>query len=341
MKALVLWVPPALAAFASVYSGARWQETFMVFLAGACACQLLVTGWEELWQERDKLAEQLQRMLDTWREIVEENPLERWLRKCGLAVVMVWFAVFVARGLPTAAPLLWVSIVVLALGAGLAFGIRAGRVLALAWNPVVGKVLSLTAGAALISVSLACAKDITHALTHVDAKHLPDFTNLLAAIVLPWLCMVVATALLGVYAVWLGCKLIVVSVVTEIRRPIKAVVDMFRQRRAARGAANPPDAMSRGRDDLLIRFVTAGVLLGGLAMVGEELGKLPARLAPQLRMLAVSMEYRTGSTCVGLEKLPVAYLYNAQVSVARRAGDTYRFAEEPCVIKPAPPNPAE
>lgn len=311
--------------------GSPWNTVVVAGGASGLAANLILSAWRELRREQAALQANGRRALETWRKLTHSGPATGALRKVGFAISIGWFVVVQATGFPTGQVLLWLSVALLAFSAALGLGALAGQLLKLAWSPVAGKALSLTAGAALVAVSLAVAKHITHALVHVDARFLPDFTNVMAAAILPWLGLLLATAIVMAYAVGQFIALFLTALASRVSRSVADVVAVFRKRGAVGGR-------NTARHEILVDrymgvFGTMALALV-LAEGAEVLRMLPTRMKPELTWLAVTMEYRTGGSCAGLEELPVVYLDNSQVSVARLDSGTYTFSVQPCILTP-------
>lgn len=255
----------------------------------------------------------------------------RVLYMTGFAAAFLWFLLTLAANRVDDNFAVWISFALLAAGGAVSFSIRLGRLLRLTWSAVVGKIFALTAGTALIAISVALAKRIVHSLVHVDPKYFIEFTAILAAFILPYLWAVAAVGLLILYTVGQSAVFVMFVLITGTLHPLRDFINIFRP-----DISNHENAWDHVRQrnrvfaEMVARIVGTLALAWGLGKGVEILSQLPPYLGPHLKALIVFMEYRAGSACGDLEALPVAYLDNELVSVATLVDGEYRFAVTKC-----------
>lgn len=212
------------------------------------------------------------------------------------------------------------------------------------WNETLGKIFSVSIGAILIAVSVAAAKSWVHSIVRIDAKYFIESTAILAAMILPIAYCLFGVCVLSLYAAGQMGRLAVVSVGTSFFRQMLPFAGQRRvesakmlRYRLVHGRRPPggilPSAWRRFFDDApaSIRPVSTLVVIVAIVMLVQALQNLPRAYRPYVAAAVVALDYRGGSSCIGLGgALGVAYMDDGKVSVARRRGADIEFAVERC-----------
>jgi hypothetical protein len=295
------------------------------------------------------------RTLRKIRKIVDVPPAIRLLHTIGWAVLLL-VATATVVGYPKASQ--WGSVVGLAiLGIAGAADLltRANQLLRFAWNETLGKIFTVSVGAALIAVSVAVAKHWVHATTHVDPKYLTEATAVIAALTLPAIYGLFCVAVLFLFAILQFGGLFIFMFATSIGKYFTVMAgENHRQRsrmlwyriskgKRPPGRVLPPLSLRQlaailGEVSVIARPFGTLIVLGAAATILDRAADGFPRAQPYLVSALVWLEYRTDSSCVGLpHDSVVAYMEDGNISTVRRIQGEWKFAVAKCTFSPINP----
>lgn len=232
--------------------------------------------------------------------------------------------------------------------AGLAdLSIRGTWLIRQLWTELLGKIFSISIGAVLVSLALIRAKTLVHSITHIDPKYFVESTAILAAFLLPIMYCLFGIALLSLLAILQIAGTVAISFAmmtaqhlgTFLGRANRARIRVLWYR-VATGKRPPennvPSYIVRLLDGISImtKPMSTIAVIGGISMVYQALyGMLPL-LQPYVTSTLVALEYRHGSSCVGLEDTKgLVYMEDGNVSVVRNVDNNLVFSVESCKFR--------
>lgn len=297
--------------------------------------------WKAL---RFQLMRYAMRFIKGWRDFFRLSPIVRAFHLLAFAFCFLSVALGIVIGVNKAMPFLWVAVFILGIAGVGEMAAQATRLLEKAWSPILGKVLVICFGGAIAAISLSRAKQFVHTLSPIDTKYLVEFTTLLTAIYSP---IVFITAVGVGIALYASCQMFVVAILamgSNLAIPSRAMLGqgwmekrrMFchriREGKRPYGNVLPPPKFFSEFDVSMFMSPLSKIILAWMLVYGVEFStkSLPAT-APWLKSVLVEIEYRPNSSCQNIDKLlNVVYMDDGNVSVARRAANSYTFTVEAC-----------
>lgn len=331
-------------------AGTPWQPILLACLPGAVAFVLLRRVWREWAVLKRQIMRREVRLFRSWHALTTRPPLVLVLHRSSIALAFASCAATVGVGKTPGSMVMNGCLFFLALAGLCDMIVLISRVARRTWAHAAGKVFGLTVGVALAAVSLAVAKDVAHGITHIDPKFLGEFTALLTCCTLPFVYVGAASAALLLYATWEILLFFVIGLLSTVVTTVFAVPHSFAGRRRKKswsmtwyrlrngkcppGGALPKTGFMSQEEILRITSPLSKLALAMVLVTGAQQVTTGVPVtSPFLGRLMVSMEYRPDSGCINLDPvLPVAYMEDGWVSVARRTEDSVGFSTLKCEV---------
>lgn len=324
--------------------GTIWQGRIVGLLAAAFSFSLFWRFWGHWKALRFQLMRNEMYVIKAWREFFHLSPIVKAFHLLAFAFLCLSAAVGVVVDVSDAMPVLWVSGAILATAGICEMMTQTTRLLQKAWSPLLGKVLAISVGVALTMVALSRAKQLVHSLSPIDTKYVVEFTTLVTAFYSPMMFIAAIGAGMALYAC---CHLLVLvifaasSTLMFQSRTLFGENWMSKRRmfwyRLSKGKRPPGNILPLPKvlsefDIAMLMSPLSKILLAWMLAYGVEAAttSVPV-MTPWLKTVLVEMEYRSGSACKNLDKtVPVVYMDDGNVSVARRGENGYTFTIETC-----------
>ena len=327
-----------------ITSGSQWQPVVLALIPAAFALMLMRRSWRYWVTMRRQLLQWEVRTVRSWYAAASRGPFVRLLHVFGFASAVGAIALTVG-GAPNFAHTIMNAVLFVFAMAGLCDVLAlSSQIVKRTWARAMGKVLALTVSVALAAVSLSLAKNVTHSVAHIDPKYLSEFTVVLTSFFLPLVYVTAVSTALLVYGLIQICMMGIVMTVTSLFTAIPPELGRGR-RNAARlfwyrlrhgkcppGRIVAPTGFMPDEDIMLVTAPLSKIALGVVLWSAIHLimQGLPL-LTPALLNLIVSIEYRSNSSCTNIDMhLPVVYMEDGYVSVARRSSSGFDFEVVKC-----------
>lgn len=296
------------------------------------------------WHRKRKVFRRSVRVLRQIRRIHTVPPLLSFLHASGFAACFAYTAAFFAgyQGLAT----LFLCLLAFFLSiAGLVDLIIWGNLFFRnVWNEVLGKIFAVSVGAALLAGGISVAKNIVHSITHVDPKYFIEATALLSSLLVPAAYCLFGMALLYLFSLIQLLRFGVFVFGAMLAQQFVGFVGpggrekmrllWYRLANGKRPVMNqiPKKRFLEMAQVSLIAKPISTICLTSLAAWGlQGVFEHASLLRPLAEQAIVQLEYRTESSCAGLEPgTAVAYMDDGKISKATRQGDKFSFTVGSC-----------
>lgn len=327
-----------------VTMGTAWEQLVVATMPFVFSLIFFKRCWRLAISSRKEFMRWEMRLIKSWRAYAKPAPIVQLVQSLSIALA-AGSATLLFAGLENTGQVGITSAGILLAVAGLCeIAVLTSRVLQYAWAPFLGKVITLVLGGVLTALSVVFAKQAVHEVLNIDPKYFSELVVIGAAIFLPLVFLTAVAGFVAIYAffqLWVFGLLILADTVLVHVKPfsdngVLASVRMYWYR--IRNGRRPPGRVMAEAGLLpehritliasaLSKIAVAVILFKALGAVTQVLPDV----RPYLARVVVELEYRTGSSCANIDPaLPVAYMENGWVSVARREGENYRFEIETC-----------
>lgn len=325
-----------------ITAGTRLQPVVLSFLPAIVGLILLRGTWRAWAGSRRPFVRHQVRIAQAWIDLTTRPPLLSVVHMAGMSAALIGVALTVSAGQLSGEVAIRGAMFLLAVAGLLDFVVLTGRLFKRAWARVAGKILAVTVGAALLAVSIALAGNMTHALAHVDARHLSNFTTVLACCLLP---VVYIYAIAVFWCVPAFCQIIAWGIFGTINHIFTVPqADGQRAKKSLRlwwyrlkykkwppGGTLPENSFLSSENIMRItapmsKLALVTVLITSLQGIVDGLPDT----TPLLSRILMTLEYKPDSLCKGLGGTRIAYLDDGWVSVAEPAPDRVHFRVTKC-----------
>ena len=241
---------------------------------------------------------------------------------------------------------MYVGVVILAVSGICETIVRISRIAKSVWAPTVGKILSVSVCVILAAISLSMAKQATHALAQIDPKYLTEFVAVATFIFIPIVYMSAAATVLLIYAAFQFMLLFLLALGDMIFGQTQIfLTNGSRERlrlywyriinghRPVGGIVPKIGFLPKAHISLMASPLSKLAVVALMSSLLSDPVRALAVVHPLMTTALVALEYRSGSQCKNVgDVLPVAYMEDGWVSVARRDGDAYVFGVQRCTF---------
>jgi hypothetical protein len=327
-------------------AGTKWQVVILTSMTAVVAVFLMWRCWRQISALKRQFIRYEIRLVQSWYALTTRSPFVLILHALSFALAFVAIAAVFGAGHVAGEFAMHGVLVLLALAGVFDATVLISRIIKQAWVRAAGKLLALKVCVALAAGSLAAAKGIAHAVSHIDPKYLTEFTAVVACCMLPLfyakavafvLLLHAAFQMLLFFLAAAGSALFTLFTLPRRPSPKKPLLlTLYRLRHGKNppGKVLPRPGFLSNEQILQATAPLSKLALAGLLLIGGKAieDRLPL-IHPFFAKLLVSMEYRPGSSCTNIDPaLPVAYMEDGSVSVAHTTSGAITFSVRKCAL---------
>jgi hypothetical protein len=298
------------------------------------------------WERKHTLFRRSIRVLRQIRKSYAVPPLLSFLHAVGVAACCAMLAATLAQYSAAANFFTWLAAALLSIAGLVDLIVWGNFFFRRLWSDTLGKIFSISFGAALVAAGVSVSKGIVHSVTHVDPKYFIEATAMLSAVMVPAAYFLFGLTLIYLFAIFQLFRVALAFLAAMLAQQLAGFASSgmrntlgllwYRIKNGKRPLGNQ-QPKRKFLDLASVSLIAKPLSTIYLVLLAVWSSQWAFQQAPLLRNYVewaiVKLEYRTQSSCAGLDPdTAIVYMDDGKISQARRQGKKFSFSVGTCIF---------